>query len=186
MALGDSSVKRRGTSGVYVEGIERTLKALRSLDTEMHKASLDTIRAPLEAAAGIARSKYPANKAALSGWNNRAAKAPIPPKAFPPYRQNSAQKGVKVVVNKRTGKEARSYKIGALIQTNAGGVIFDMARQAPNNFGADLTSKFGSPSRIMWPSMRAMQTSIVSAIKRAQGQAENVIQAMMPNRSVKS
>lgn len=184
MALGESSVKRRGTSGVYVEGVEKTLKALKKLDLELHKASIESIRAPLEAAAGIARSRYPANKAALSGWNNQVAKNPKPPRAFPPYRQSSAQKGVKVVVNKRTGKEARSFKVGALIQTNAGGVIFDMARQAPNNFGADLTSKFGSPSRIMWPSMRTMQTSIVAAIKRAQGQAENVIQSMMPNRKV--
>lgn len=184
MALGDASVKKRGVSGVYVEGIEDTLKALRKLDTELFKASVETIRVPLEAAAGIARSKYPPNQGALSGWRTKAPKKPVPPNAFPIYRQNSAQKGVKVVVNKRTSSRKDSYKIGALLQTNAGGVIFDMAREAPNNFGQDLTAKFGSPSRVMWPSMRAMQTAIVASIKLAQGKAENVIQTIMPNRSV--
>lgn len=184
MALGDASVKRRGTSGVYVEGIEKTMKALRKLDTELFKASVETIQIPLQAAASLARSKYPADNQALSGWSRRPAKTPIPPRSFPPYRLTSAQKGVKVVVNKRTGKAAKSYKIGALIQTNAGGVIFDIVRNSPNNFGSDLVAKHGGPSRIMWPSMRAMQSSIVAAIKMAQSQAELVIQTLMSDRSV--
>lgn len=184
MALGDSSVKRVGTSAISVRGVEQTLKALRKLDKELFKESTDTIRSPLESAASIARSRYPSSGNALSGWRASKPKNPVPPKAFPTYRQNQAQQGVKVVVNKRTGKSARSYKVGALLQTNAGGVIFDMARNSPNNFGPDLMAKYGAPSRIMWPSMRAMQGAIVAAIKAATGKASNTIQAMMPKKSV--
>ena len=184
MALGSSSLRRRGNAGVYVEGVQDTLKALRKLDVVLFNESVKTIRSPMERAGSLARSRYPANGNALSGWRTRKARNPVPPNTFPAYRQNQAQQGVKVVVNKKTGKSRRSYKLAALIQRNAGGVVFDMARKSPNNFGPDLMAKFGAPSRIMWPSMRAMQGTIVSAIKSAQGKAENVVQAMMPNRNV--
>lgn len=176
------ALTRQGNAGIRVEGMEQTLKALRKLDSELYKASINNIRSPIEAAQILAQSRYPERP--LSGWRTRKAKAPVPPRAFPPYNPSRARQGVKVVVNKRTGKSASTYKLGALVQINAGGAIYDMAKNSPNNFSTDLRG--GSPSRIMWPSMRAMQTRIVAAIKKAQTEAEMVIHNMMPNKRVTS
>jgi len=183
MALGDKSVKRVGTSAIRVQGVQQVLDALRKVDKELFKESVDMIRSPLQAAEMIARSRYPADRQPMQGWSHRPPKKPVPPKAFPHYSQKRAQQGIKVVVAKRTGKSARSYKVGALLQTNAGGVIFDMARNSENNFASNLM-RLGTPSRIMWPSMRAMQTAIVAAIHQASKKAANHVQAMMPKQKV--
>lgn len=182
MALGEKKITRTGVATIRVEGIEKTLKALKKFDKELFNASIDAIRSPLEAAEMVARSKYPPDKF-MYGWRNKPAKKPIPPNAFPPYSQRRAMDGVKSVVNKRTGKRARTYKIAALVQTNPGGMIFDMARNSPNNFSSNLM-RMGTPSRIMWPSMKAMRASIVAAIMTASKRATTAVQLAMPERKV--
>lgn len=181
MVLGNPSISRRGTAGIYVEGVEKTLKALRKLEPELFEKSIQSIRAPMEQAATMARTRYPADRYPMTGWGPRKARNPIPPKTFPQYNQNLAQKGISVVVNKRTGKSSRSYKLAALVQKNAGGVIYDMARRSPNNFGSNLM-RFGAPSRIMWPTMRSMQGALVGAVVKAARKAELAVFNAMPNK----
>ena len=182
MVLGNPKLTRRGTSGVHIEGVDKTLKALRKLDVEVFNALVSQIRGPMETAASRARSRFPANREAASGWQSRKAKNPVPPKAFPYYNQALAQKGVRAVVNKKTGKSRRSYKLAALVQKNAGAVVYDMAKQSENNFAATLTAFGGQPSRVMWPTMRSMQSSIVSAITSAVRKAERIVDKSMPNK----
>ena len=171
-----------------IEGMDKTLRKLRQFDIELHKEIIGDIRSAMNSAASLASASYPA--VAMRGWQSTPAKKPIG-KPFPHYNQKQAQSGIEVVVGKKTGKHKSTYKVAALRQNNAGGMIYDMAGSANKNkarnaqqFMNNLRSSGGRASRVMWPAVRAKEPAIVAVIIGAQKKAETAMNTYFNDQKV--
>ena len=169
-----------GLYSIHIDGIEQTIKTLKKTNQEVFNATIESIRGAMTEAQNLARASYPTTP--LQGWNYRKAKAPIPPKPFPHYNAGEVRKGVEVVVNKKTGKSRASYKLAALRQKNAGGIVFDMAGSKTEGEGINgrrfirqLTANYGRASRVMWPAVRAKRALIEATIVLASRKATTTL-----------
>lgn len=167
---------------IDVKNVDKTMRQLKKLDSTTYNETLDTIKGAMNKAQTSARVRYPANTE-IRGWVSKKGN-----NKFPHYNQKQAVSGVKTVINKKTGKSKASYKIAALVQKNAGGVIYDMAGsktagkgRAGIQFIGLLTSLGGKASRVMWPAVRQNQTVIISAVKTATAKAERIINGNQSN-----
>ena len=175
------------TYSIRIEGVESTLKTLGQVDKELLNKIKAEVKDEVDKAAVIAKAGYPSGRA-IRNWNNKPTIKPKSGSGFPNYDYNKARAGVKSVVAKKTASSKKSWKIAALQQKNAGGVIFDMAgSKSPGNgsgvyFVSKLTGEYGRASRIMWPAMRAKQASIVNSIQKGVNKAATELSLRMIER----
>jgi len=161
---------------IDVKNVDKTMRELKKLDVTTYNETLGTIKVAMAKAQSSARVRYPSSTE-FRGWVSKKGN-----NKFPHYNQRQAISGVKTVINKKTGKSKKSYKIAALVQKNAGGVIYDMAGsktsgkgRAGKQFIALLTATGGKASRVMWPAVRQNQTVVIAAVKTAVAQSERII-----------
>lgn len=166
------------TFNVSVTGVDKTMSRLKRLDKDTYNLTIATIQGAMNKAQTSAKVKYPPSKT-LRGWVDKKRTG-----SFPHYNQRQAIGGIKVVVNKKTGKSRKSYKIASLVQKNAGGVIFDMAGskttgkgRAGKQFIGLLTELSGRASRIMWPAVRQHESAITATVMQAVVKAERLVNA---------
>lgn len=163
-----------------IEGMDKTLRDLKSFDKELHNKIVDDIRSVMNAAASLAKAKYPVQP--LRGWQSKPAVKPVPPKSFPYYNKAEVDKGIEVIVGKKSSKSRRSYKVAALRQNNAGGVVYDMTGSSgktgagrSQQFIQNITANGGRASRVMWPAVRAKEPQIIATIVASQKKAETAL-----------
>lgn len=163
-----------------IEGMDRTLRDLKSFDKELHNKIVDDIRTAMNAAASLAKAKFPVKP--LRGWQSKPALKPIEPKAFPYYNKAEADKGIEVIVGKKSSKSRRSYKVAALRQNNAGAMVYDLAGSSGKTgagrsaqFIQEITANGGRASRVMWPAVRAKEPQIIATIVASQKKAETAL-----------
>ena len=166
------------TFDVHITGVDKTIRTLKRIDVDVYNETITTIKSAMSKAETSAKVKFPPSNT-LSGWVSKKGSG-----TFPHYNQRQAVAGVKAVVNKKTGKSRKSYKIAALVQKNAGAVIFDMAGsktagngRAGKQFIGLLTELSGKASRIMWPAVRQHQTAITETVVQAATKAERLVNA---------
>ena len=173
---------------IYVQNVDKTMRELKKVDVETYNASITTIQGAMSKAQTSARVRYPDSgyntaDGQMRGWVNKKGTG-----KFPHYNQRQAMAGVKTVVNKKTSKSKSSYRIAALVQRNAGGVIYDMAGSKTNGNGragvqfVGLLTKIGNKaSRVMWPAVCQNQNAVISAIKEATAKAERIVNGRQSN-----
>lgn len=173
-----------GLYNIHIEGVEQTIRTLKKCNLEVYNETIETVRGAMDQAKTLAVASYPTQP--LKGWQYQKAKNPVPPKPFPFYNANQARKGVQTIVNKKTSRARGSYKIAALRQANAGGVVYDMAGSKTAGKGLNgrifinkLTATAGRASRVMWPAVRAKQALIVQTIASATRRATTTLNKEM-------
>ena len=135
------------TAGVEVDGVKEAIKELRNVDPLYRKQLNKDAKEVAAPAVDDAKGRYPMQF--LSGMKYQWA--PKGKVKFP-YDQSKAQRGVKVKVD--TSKKNQGTIV--ITQTDPAAAIIDMAGKAGgkgargSNFVAQMT-RFGPPSRIMWP-----------------------------------
>lgn len=135
------------TAGVEVYGVKEAIKELRNIDPLYRKQLNKDAKEVAAPAVDDAKNRYPSKF--LSGMKYQWA--PKGKVKFP-YDQSKAVRGVKVKVD--TSKKNKGSIV--ITQTDPAAAIIDMAGKAGGkgkrgeNFVAQMT-KFGPPSRIMWP-----------------------------------
>ena len=160
------------TMGVF--GIKEALKELREIEPDLRKQINARAKDVVKPATDAIKAQYPPQL--LSGmaraWQQRG-------RALLPYDQSAARKGVTVKIN----TSRKSTSVISIIQKNPAAAIVDMAGKAGGTnaqgarFIAALTSLFGSPSRVMWPTyeknndkvtdnMRAVVDDLMAAVNK--------------------
>lgn len=153
-----------------IEGVKDTIKALRRIDPELRKefnAKVKAIAAPMTDAM---KSEYSDNRfpsGTKRAWTTKEGR-----KLFP-LTAAKAQTGVKIKIN-TSFKDRNAFYV---MQANPAAAIFDMAgKKNLNPLGNAFTSKFASPSRIMWPVAERKLKDVQEGIEDLVKETEKVIQ----------
>ena len=136
-----------------VVGVKNALRELRQFNRPLSNELRRNARKIMAPIVADAQRQIPSR--ALSGWDNKwvSGKSGVQLLPWDAYKARSYVKA------KTSTKEPREFAgitrdISAFYVSWAGGVnaLFDMAgRQNKSVMAANLTGKFGPPSRIMWP-----------------------------------
>lgn len=157
------------TVTVEIQGVKETLKALRKLDPELRKEFNRNARTVAKPAMDAAKAKY--TTLPLSGFRRRwrSGGRDLSPKTIGRFRS-----GVTFRVD--TSKKRESVFI--IRQTNALAEITDMAgrRTAGNPIDRSLRlAGWGSPSRVMWPSVESKAREVQAALSELVDAASETI-----------
>jgi hypothetical protein len=152
---------------VEVVGVKDALRELREFDRSLSNELRRNARKIMQPIVLDAQRKIPTQ--ALSGWDNTwtSAKSGVQLLPWDAYKARSYVKA------KTSTKQPREYAgitrdISAFYVSWAGGVnaIFDAAgRRNKSVMAANLTGKFGPPSRIMWPAAEKNAPEVEAQMK---------------------
>ena len=150
-----------------VAGVKDALRELRTFDRALSNDLRRNARKIMQPIVKDAQRQIPTQ--ALSGWDNKwvSAKSGV---QLLPWDGYTARQYVKA---KTSTKQPREYAgitrdISAFYVSWAGGVnaLFDMAgRKNKSVMAANLTGKFGPPSRIMWPAAEKNAPEVEAQMK---------------------
>jgi hypothetical protein len=150
-----------------VHGIKPVLEALRTLERETYKIieqdlkdSTNDLRVavmndfpdkPWKSSTGVINwTKYGRTKAGKRPKGGEGA-------SFPRWQSSKVKRGVQVKVGGRKVRRTNSYPILRVVQSNAAGSVFDLAKNADTTAGTTFVSNLqssGQPSRVMWKSVK--------------------------------
>jgi|688.fasta_scaffold15745_10 hypothetical protein len=152
---------------VEVVGVKDALRELRRFDRPLSNELRRNARKIMQPIVLDAQRQIPTR--ALSGWDNSwtSAKSGVQLLPWDAYKARSYVKA------KTSTKQPREYAgitrdISAFYVSWAGGVnaLFDMAgRRNKSVMAANLTGKFGPPSRIMWPAAEKNAPEVEAQMK---------------------
>ena len=160
-----------------VHGVAPVLQSLKQLEPELYKAisaDLKNKAEPMRAyvAAGFPDKPYPSATGVINwtkyGRTTRGRKnAGASGSSFPKYDGKKARKGVTVQVGGRKVRRTNSYPILRIKQSDAGGSIWDLAKNEKKNsqFVKNL-AKAGNPSRAMWRRTKASFPMVQNEIEK--------------------
>lgn len=178
-----------------VYGIQPVLQVLKQLEPELYKeitAKLKSTADPLRAHAAAGFPAKPMTSWTLYGRTVRGRKMPDTAGAsFPRYQQSKAKAGVKIKVGGRRkvrdGKPV--YPILAVIQSNAGGQIYDLAQNAQSKRGTQFVANLardGKPSRVMWKRVKEKYPEVQDDIAAVLRSIQNRFSAEIAHTTYKS
>lgn len=160
-----------------VHGLKATLQELYYLDRTMYNATRDELKATAQPLIKYVRDAYP--NVVLSGFMRKPKASKRKYGAFPVYSKKQASGGVRAKVGGRKNRYTNEFPILRIQQSNAGGMVFDMAQNqqtAGNSFVANLKKEgYGDASRVMWPTIRAHIHEIEARLQAAIARAEQVV-----------
>ena len=160
-----------------VHGVAPVLQTLKQLEPELYKAIAADLKSKAKpmrdyVAAGFPNNPYPSASGVINwtryGRTSRGRKASGGTGAsFPKYDGKKARRGVTVQVGGRKVRRTNSYPILRIKQSDAGGSIYDLAKNANKNdqFVKNL-AKSGDPSRVMWRRTKASFPMVQNEIEK--------------------
>jgi hypothetical protein len=140
------------TAGVKIDGTQETIRLLKKFYPDLAKEFTKEVKHIVAPITDAAKSKYPDK--ILSGmfrnWSQGKNSRPL----FP-YSASKARSGIKVKIRNKNSQDMPTAVI-TITQMNPAAAIVDMAGKTNAGtgimFNQNLTSAFGNPSRVMWPS----------------------------------
>ncbi len=168
----------------HVRGLEEALRILKEIDPELYKESRKRIKSDAKPMIQAAKDKLP--DVPMSGWgvsrarmqDMKGRKTLRTASGFPVYNPASARRGVILSIRnkRRKGYGGRSLLV-AMVQNDAGGMIFDYARQRSNNnlFVRGLNSRNPRPSRYMWKAAEENMGSVRASLRASIRDVEKTI-----------
>lgn len=152
------------------------LQELRYLDRTMYQATEKGLKKAAEPLVRDVRQAFPDK--VLSGMMVLAKRSKRPRGPYPVYKRGEVRRQVnsKVGGRKRTGEN--SFPVLKITQRNGAAMIFDMAQQQQtphNTLSANLVTKYGDASRVMWPTVRKNIGKVEGAIVAELAKAEAMI-----------
>lgn len=171
--------------GSHIRGLEETLRTLKEIDPELYKETRKRIKNDAKPMIQAAKDKLP--DMPMSRWGVSSArmqdikgrKTLRSGTGFPVYNPASAKRGVTLSIRskRRKGYGGRSLLV-AMVQNDAGGMIFDYARKSSNNnlFVRGLRKRTPrKPSRYMWPAAEENMGSVESSVRASVKDVEKTI-----------
>jgi hypothetical protein len=154
-------VATRGASvDVEVVGMRETLAALRELDPAIRRQTLAEMRKAAQPLAAAVSAAIPAD-------------APLSGMARGRMAYSSRSRKVTAKTGGRKSKSRDSWPLLRVATTSYGAAVFDMAGKGSSGSGsgatliANLTSRYGSPSRAVWPAAERMMPEVTKAVVAA-------------------
>lgn len=165
-------------------GLEHAFRTLREIDPVLYKQAQKRLKGDLKPIAQEIKGKLP-GEPPLSRWrptqtsfidSNRTMRHGGTAR-MPVYIAASARRRVGVIVRRQRVKGFSGRRaLVALRQSDAAGQVFDLAGKNRNQFGSNLSSKWGlDPSRLMWPTVERRKDVITSSITQAKFDMEAII-----------
>lgn len=176
---------------IAVYGVQPTLEVLRLLEPSMYKSVQTEIADTAQFLVVQVRNKFPTepwDSAKPINWTRygRTRRGKKPDNdvgaSFPRYKISDVRKGVKAKVGGRKNRTTGTYPILTIQQTNAGGMIYDLAMNSrtrgKEQFIKNLRTS-GSASRVMWPTVdkykRNVHDEVMRIVRRVEKQFEHEI-----------
>lgn len=151
-----------------IRGAKEALAELRKLEPELRKQFTKDAKQIAAPIVDEAKTKYPATwlSGMARGWKSKSGRSLFP------YDRSKAVRGVTV----RTSTSRRKNQVVAVVQKDPAASIVDMAGKRGGSgtrgmaFVDNLTSRFGAPSRVMWPAaegkLEQVQTQMRDALEQ--------------------
>ena len=155
-------------SKIQVVGVKDALRELGKVDKELGRQLRKDARKVMEPIVRDAKSNIP--NTALSGMS-RSWTSSTSGVQLLPWDGTKARRYVKAKTSTKRPREFAGVTrdLAVFYVSWAGGVnaIFDMAgRRSMSPMAANLTGKFGPPSRIMWPAAEKNERQVTEGINR--------------------
>lgn len=154
--------------GTEIVGIKEALRDLQKVDKDLANRLKREARKIMQPIVKDAQREIPLK--ALSGWDNKwtSKKSGV---QLLPWDGYTARKYVKAKTTTKKPKEFQGVvrDLAVFYVSWAGGVnmLFDMAGRKNNSvMAANLTAKFGPPSRIMYPARDKNEAAVEEAISK--------------------
>jgi len=160
-----------------VHGVAPVLQALKQLEPDLYKRITKEIKStaqPLrdKVAEGFPDEPWQSRRGVqwtMYGRTTRGKSLDGSGSKFPKYDGKKARKGVTVVVGGRKVRRTDSYPIIRLRQGDAGGQIYDLAKNNRTNKKDSFVrniNKSGDPSRVMWKRTRQFLPLVESNLEK--------------------
>lgn len=161
-----------------IQGLDETLAALKEIGPEYLKQARKDIRNAIKPMQADAKSRIPGGPP-LSRWSTTQRQG------IPAWSSSGAKRGIGIRIKRQRVKNAAGrIVLVRLIQNDGGGEVFDSAgrKNVGSNFAANLSSRYSSASRSMWPAAEANMDSVISNLEDARGRMEDVINRQLRRR----
>jgi hypothetical protein len=162
-----------------VHGVAPVLQSLRQLEPEMYKQIVEQLKNDTNdlrlAVAGQFPDKPWKSSTGVINWTRYGRKkrgrktTGSGGASFPKWEAGKVKRGVTVQVGGRKVRRTNAYPILRVKQSDAAGSIFDLAKNANTDAGAKFVSNLrsqGSPSRVMWPSVKKFYPLVEKKVAR--------------------
>ena len=169
-------------STTNIRGLDRSLRKLREIDPKLEREAKKNLKRDAKVIVDDAKRRVP-TAAPLSRWveprgaassDGRYGKSRLPVWNGPEARRRI---GVSIRRKGVRGYSGRRLLI-AVRQGSASGAVFDIAgRASRNQFGQNLSSKYGGASRSMWPAAEAHLADVRESMRRTVLEVERQINA---------
>ena len=164
------------SSKIELVGVKEALRELNQIDRKLANKLKADARKVMKPVVDDARSAIP--NVALSGMSRSWTSAKSGAQLLP-WEGDTARSYVKAKTSTKKPKEFNGNvrDLAAFYVSWAGGVnmLFDMAgRSNKSPMAANLTTKFGPPSRIMWPAYEENETKVTEGITKV---VDDIVQA---------
>lgn len=175
-------------SSTHIRGLDSSLRKLKEIDPKLEREAKKNLRRDVKVIVDDARRRIPGDPP-LSRWvapkGGGSTDGRYGASRMPVWNSADARRriGVSIRRTKVRGFTGRRLLI-AVRQGSASGAVFDIAgRKSGNQFGANLSSKFGGASRSMWPAAEAHMQDVHNSIIRTVREVEKQINAELRSRA---
>lgn len=154
-----------------IQGLGETLDTLKKMAPEYAKQARKEIREAVKPMQADAKSRIPGGPP-LSRWSTTQRQG------IPAWSSSGAKRAIGIRQKRQRVRNAGGrIVLIRLIQNDGGGVVFDSAgrKNSGSNFAANLSSKYASASRSMWPAAEANMNGVVKSLEDARERMEDVI-----------
>lgn len=185
------------SDGVVIDGLEKTLKALKDFDKTALRRFNKVINDELANAERDARRIIDfvgndVSSAPMRGWVTTYG--PVRPKTttrggagFPPWVPGNIKQGIRKSRSQGRVRADYTTSAGALINKSPAGAIFEVAGRSSSGRGPRGQSfirqlqKWGRASRLVWRVVDRDRDKIVQAVRKAQQEANALLQKRLDN-----
>lgn len=169
-------------STTHIRGLDASLRKLKQIDPKLEREAKKNLKRDVKVIVDDARRRVPSTPP-LSRWveprRGGGADGRAGASRMPVWNGPEARRRINVVV-RRTKVQGFSGRrlLVAVRQGSASGAVFDIAgRSSSNQFGRNLSAKYGQASRSMWPAAEQHLPEVRASIKRTVLEIERQINA---------
>jgi len=168
-----------------IQGLNEALATLREIDPVLYREGQKELKRGVQPLVNTARSNTP-QQTPLSNWKQSSGAAVERSGAsrLPAWENNAKRKiNTRVRRERVRGMGGRRVLI-RVVQGSASGSVWDMAgrRNTSSTFARNLTARFGSASRGMWPAAEKHLDDVQETVQKAVFNMEDVINEALRER----
>jgi len=172
-----------------IRGVESTLKALKDIDPKLYRAAQKRLKSDAKPMLAAAKAALP--PVALSNWKppvQDSGSTSVPRSGgvsrLPVYDVKSARRKTILSLKRERVKGTSDRRtLFRLVGKDPAADAYDMGGKVKqSSFSRNMASKFGSPSRFMWPAAEKHMPEVLRSIEKSVGDMSKEVNRVLSRR----